>query len=52
MNKEEKDMYDIHDWDSIYDYYYEQAVDYYGSENEDYNRAYARTQADLYYIEE
>lgn len=43
--------YDIHDWDSIYDYFYDVSIEVYGTD-EEYAHAYAKSQADLYYTSE
>ena len=43
-------MFNIHDWDSIYEYIYEQAMN--EVTDEDYAHAYGKSQADLIYISE
>ena len=43
-------MFSIYDWDSIYEYFYEQAMN--DIKDEDYAHAYGKSQADLYYTSE
>ena len=43
-------MFNIHDWDSIYEYFYDQAMN--EVTDEDYAYAYGKSQADLIYISE
>ena len=43
-------MFNIHDWDSIYEYFFEQAMN--EVTDEDYAHAYGKSQADLVYISE
>lgn len=43
-------MFSVHDWDSIYEYFYEQAMN--DVPDEEYAHAYGKSQADLYYCSE
>ena len=43
-------MFSIHDWDSIYEYFYKQAMN--DVPDEEYAHAYGKSQADLYYCPE
>ena len=43
-------MFNIHDWDSIYEYFFEQAMN--EVTDEDYAHAYGKSKADLIYISE
>ena len=43
-------MFSVHDWDSIYEYFYEQAMN--DVPDEEYAYAYGKSQADLYYCPE
>lgn len=44
----ESSPYNIHDWQSIYDYFYKVSKETYG-DSEEYAKAYAKGQAGLYY---
>lgn len=44
-------MFDIHNWQSIYDYFYDVSRNTYG-DSEEYAHLYATTQANLYYVAE